>query len=258
MRSSLAALVIPIILASGCSASAERIVVAAGTTLVDSGFLQGVLDEYEGAGQVSLVGVSSREAFSLGEAGSAEVLITHLAEAEDAYLVEHPEARQAPIFTSSFAVVGPADAPVDAADALTLLRSIAETGAPFVSRADGSGTAAREAELWALAGIDPTGRPWYTETGQGMGFTLQVADQRKAFTLTEVGSFLAAKSITLVPFVDGTEDELLANPYRITLVAGAGSEAGELYSWLTSAEGRKAIDAANLELFGESVYEPAS
>jgi len=248
--------VILALIATGCS-TGDRVVVAAGTTLVDSQFMARVLEEYAAGVQISVLGVSSLEALALGASGSAEVLITHLPEAEEAFLADHPDAEQQTVFASHFVLVGPEAPQLGTPDAVESLELIAEAGHLFVSRSDGSGTAAKERELWGIAGVDPTGRSWYTETGQGMGFTLQVADQRGAFTLAEIGSFVATASISLVPVGEAAEDERLANPYRITLVEGASDEARAFFDWMISDEGSAAVVAANVELFDDLLYAPA-
>lgn len=245
-----------VLFAAGCVGTDERVIVAAGTTVVDSGFIERVLEEYPSDVQVSVVGVSSREALALGAAGSAQLLITHFPEAESLFMTEHPEATQTPVFSSEFVLVGPSTAGVDSPDVVEAFRRIATDGRDFVSRADGSGTAAKEAEIWEASGIDPTDQPWYAVTGQGMGFTLQVADQRRAFTLVELGTLLAADAVSLVPVSNG--DRRLENPYRITLVGEAGPAARALFGWLASEAGTDAIIAANLELFGELLYAPTS
>lgn len=258
MRRGIVALVALAVIAAGCGGGEERVVVAAGTTLVDSGFVERVLGQYPAEVRTSVVAASSREAFALGSGGSAELMITHLEEAEQEFLAAHPGAEQSPVFTSEFVLVGPSGEPLAAPDVVAAFRQIAAEGRPFVSRGDGSGTAAREEQLWGLAGIDPSGETWYIETGQGMGFTLQVADQRDAFTLAEMGTFLAAESITLVPFIDARQDDRLANPYRVTLIPEASEEARSLYHWLLGADGFEAMMAADRELFGSPIYLPAS
>lgn len=257
MRQIAAWLAIIILLATGCSAD-DRVVLAAGTTLVDSGFIERVLADYPSDVQVSVVGVSSLEALALGSNGSAELLITHLPDAEAAFIADHPGATQQPIFSSHFVLIGPDAVQLATGDPVAALRMIADAGYPFVSRGDGSGTAAKEQELWELAGVDPSVEPWYSVTGQGMGFTLQVADQRDAFTLTEIGSFRRAESITLMPFVGGDQDERLRNPYRLTLVEGASDESRAVFRWLASLDGFEAITTANIELFGEPLYSATS
>ncbi len=250
-------------LAAACTASPDRVVVAAGTTIVDSGYIAALIDEYPGEGSFSIVAASSREGFALGEGGAADVLFTHLAEVEDAYAAGHPESLQAPVFTSRFLLVGPpAQAVVDSgADVVDAFSAIARANAPFVSRGDGSGTAARERSVWNLAGVEPSGDPWYIETGQGMGFTLQVADQRDAFTLVEGGSFFAEASVLSLEEISvvSTPQALLDNPYRITVIdPSSGSAAAELFTWMTSDAGRAAMVRVNESLYGRVVYEPAS
>ena len=256
MRRLVGVLVLAAVTATGCS-SGGRVVVAAGTTLVDSRFIERVLSEYETDARISVVGVSSLEALALGNGGSADLLITHLAEAEEAFLVANPDARQRGVFTSRFLLVGPPDQTVvpEGVPIVEAFRAIRAAEAPFVSRGDGSGTASKEREIWAFAGVDPTSSPWYTETGQGMGFTLQVADQRGAFTIVEEGTFVTIEAISLLP-IAGEQGTLLTNPYRITLVENGTAHAEALFTWLTSPAGREAIVAANNDLFGEVVYRP--
>jgi len=92
-----------------------------------------------------------------------------------------------------------------------------------------------------------------------MGLTLQVADQRSAFVLCELGVFLAAGSSLSLEEIPLFEDPVLINPYQITVVSGSEVEsaADGFAAWLLSEEGRQAIIAANNNLFGRSVYLPA-
>lgn len=249
-------------IAVGCGGASERVFVAAGTTIVDSGYIEALIGEYPGGGEFSIVAASSREAFSFGERGAADVLFTHVAEVEDEYLISHPDSWQAPVFESRFLVIGPLGqgiivGGVDVADAFS---AIAEAEAPFVSRSDGSGTAVREQAIWDRAAVDPSGASWYIETGQGMGLTLQVADQRNAFTLAEGGSFFADASVLgleEIP-VAAAPEELLVNPYRVTLVdPSAGGAGRSLFDWLISEDGRAAMIRVNEELYGRTVYAPS-
>ena len=134
---------------------------------------------------------------------------------------------------------------------------IAESGHPFVSRADGSGTHQVESEIWDRAGVDPTGREWYVETRQGMGLTLQVASQREAFVLVEMSVFLNAGETT--GLVDAVLDPAgLENPYRAIAVKGSPvtDESRAFVEWLASPGGREALRRANLELYGAQIFEP--
>src|SRR5205809_737566 len=76
-------------------------------------------------------------------------------------------------------------------------------GGRFVSRGDKSGTHVLEQGLWKQAGVTPSGA-WYIESGQGMGATLGIADDRKAYTLTDRATLLAfGKRARLVIMVEG-------------------------------------------------------
>jgi tungstate transport system substrate-binding protein len=248
--------------AAACSADSERVVVAAGTTIVDSGFIEALIDEYPGGGSISIVAASSREGFALADGGAADMLFTHLAEIEDGYVAAHPEVWQEPVFESRFLVVGPPGQSVirSGADVVAGFSAVAAAEVPFVSRSDGSGTAARERAIWDLALVNPTGEPWYIETGQGMGFTLQVTDQRDAFTLVEGGSFFAEASVLSLEevAVTASPDGLLSNPYRMTLIDPSTTKTGsDLFTWMTSNEGREAMLGVNEQLYGRVVYAPS-
>lgn len=242
---------------AGCGGG--RLVVAAGTTVVDSGFLDALAAAYEAESgtAIAVTGVSTAEALSLGGAGSVDMMIVHAPAAEAAFLADHPAAVVAPVFASEFILVGPADLAARY-EGMTLeeaMAAIAAGGTGFVSRADGSGTHEREMAAWAEVGVIPRDEEWYLQTGQGMGLTLQVASEREAFTIAELGAFdalagrLALERVALRVAVP--------NAYRAIVLDGR-SAAGAFTAWLTSRRGRDAIVAANINLFGTVVYAPAA
>jgi tungstate transport system substrate-binding protein len=255
-----------VMLVSSCAASSpDRIVVAAGTTIVDAGLVDRLVDDYLDGGpdvDISVVGGSTAEVLELGARGSADLLITHQVELEEAFLAEHPRAVRAPVFASTFLLVGPPAQQVVTVDSdvVDALGDIARAEATFITRADGSGTSAKEQQLWSLAVVEPAGSDWYVETGQGMGFTLQVADQRSGITLTEEGAFLTSNAtLSLESIPVSAPPGLLDNPYRSIVVdpqatPGAAAFAG----WLVSPEGRAALERANAELYGTVVYRSLS
>lgn len=246
---------------SACGRS-ERVVIAAGTTLVDSGVLAKLVTQYEeehpGA-ELSVVGESTAQILELGRRGGADVLITHAPDLEAEFVADGLAALYRPVFESRFILAGPPGlASQLSPEVVEAFREIAERGDLFVSRSDGSGTYQKELELWTVAGVDPAGLPWYIETGQGMGLTLQVADQRGAFILSELGVFLAAAPVLSLQIVPVDDDAQLINPYQIIVVKGTPVEgaASAFAVWLSSSEGTESLLAANLELFGEVIYRP--
>src|SRR4029434_2660242 len=112
---------------------------------------------------------------------------------------------------NDFVIIGPADDPAKikgtkkAADAM---KAIAGSGSRFVSRADNSGTHVLEQSPCERARVEPQGG-WYIEAGQGMGATLGIADDRKAYTLTDRGTYLAFLKRVLLPvLVEGDAPHL--------------------------------------------------
>lgn len=251
-----AALAVAVLGLAACGGSGQhRVVVAAGTTLVDSGFMDELVAAYADTApeiRVSIVGLSSAEAIAYASAGNAAVIITHNRALLDAYLATNLSSARVDMFSSSFFLVADPTVDLPSGSLGAALVVVAAEGIPFVSRDDGSGTHAAELAAWEAVGIDPTGEPWYIRTGTGMGATLLVTDQRHAVTLTEHGSFLAAQQPLSLVEVDGT---LLPNPYDLTVIDPSGtSEALAFAAWLTSSEGREVIVEINERLFGTQVY----
>ena len=246
--------------AVACSGGDDRVVVAAGTTLVDSGVVDSLADDYEASHpgiEISVVGLATREVLELGKRGAADLLITHAPNQEREFIASHPDAAAQSLFSSRFLLVGPEDR-VDAYRGLSItaaLQRMAADDEVFVTRADGSGTYEREQALWAAAGIDPGGEPWYAETGLGMGPSLLVADQLEAFILVEEGTFLAATFVRLRRVEVAGGESLLVNSYTAILPADHDA-AAEFLEWLISQEGRSALQDANYEIFGSAVLLP--
>lgn len=248
-------LILGVVLAAalGACSGGERVIVGAGTTLVDSGFMSAL--EAEFGDEISIVAGSTAEILELADQGAISVAVVHDERQELEYVAAHPETSRSAVFASRFLIVAPPRnaGPLAGRPPAEVLAFVASQEVTFVSRSDGSGTHARELALWAAAGVSPGG-DWYVETGQGMGLTLQVADQRQAFTLVEAGAFLAAQdTIDLRPVeLAGTNE--LANPYHALVVDSAGTE---FVDWLTGAAGRAAIERANEGTFGMQVYLPS-
>jgi tungstate transport system substrate-binding protein len=230
----------------------DRVIAGAGTSIADSGFIGVVAADF--TEDVSIVGGATAELLELAAQGSVSVAIVHDEVQELAYMATHPDAERSAVFASDFLVVGPSElvASVSSRTAPGIFAEIAANGWTFVTRDDNSGTHVRELALWTQAGVvPPDGR--YVATGQGMGFTLQVADQRGAFTLVEAGAYLAAAdTLSLVPVPLSPHADLV-NPYSAILVDETGRA---FFEWLTSAAATEALAAANQELFGEVVYRP--
>jgi len=248
---------------AACGGQGDRLVLAAGTTLVDSGFMDAVVAQYEKetGSDISVVGESSARVVELGRRGEADVLLTHEPNALQAFIDEGASAATEVVFVSRFVLVGPQDliGNLDGLSAPQAFDQIALADWSFVARGDDSGTSTAEMAIWTALGRDPTSEAWYQETGQGMGATLQVADQRGAFTLADAGTWQeTAARLSLAP-ANLVDAEFLANPYSLTLVArNADDRSHEFFDWLTSDAGARVITDVSTALFGSEVYTPFS
>ncbi len=242
-----------VLLAVACGGE-RALLVAAGTTLVDSGFIESVADAYtaETGVDVDVIGEATAQVLALARSGSVDVTITHAPDLEADFEADGLASQSATVFTSRFLVAGPPGSDFIGLDAAGAFREIADRGGPFVGRQDGSGTALVEAAIWARAGVDGPAQPWYLSTGQGMGLTLQVASERAAFVLAELGTFLSTGALSLVD--TGVSDPALENPYRAMSVAGTDAKAAAdgFVDWLVSPDGRSAIEVASRTVFGRA------
>jgi tungstate transport system substrate-binding protein len=264
MKAVLVGAIACLITLGACASEPNRVIVAAGTTLIDSGLIDALTADYESDHpdiELSVVAQPTALALELGRQGAADLLLVHAPVMERDFVAGGFAAMSRPVVNSRFVLVGPPEMAgrFRGQSAAQVFQSIADEGLAFVSRADGSGTHETELGIWEGIDVNPSGSDWYIETGQGMGPTIQVADQRAAVTLSEYGAFLAAgDSIGLADLM--IDPAGLDNPYTGHVVAPgkAVDEATAFLEWLTSAEGSAAITEANQALFGQIVYEPAT
>ena len=239
------------------------LLLATTTSTRDSGLLDALLPRFErdSGCSVKTLAVGSGEAMELGERGDADVLLVHSPEDERTFMEEGHGASRKAVMHNDFVLVGPADDPArisEAKDAPGALAQIAEQEAPFASRGDDSGTHTKELSLWEAAGVEPSGS-WCVETGQGMGETLTIADQKQAYTLSDRGTFLATENLDSELLLEGGDD--LLNPYHVIVVKGEGLNEGcarEFSSWITSAPTQRTIGAFGRAEFGEPLFFPGA
>ena len=227
----------------------ERIKMATTTSTDNSGLLEVLLPPFEERFnvRVDVIAVGTGKALKLGENGDVDCVLVHARQAEDQFIRSGYGLNRRDVMYNDFVIVGPAEDPArtKGTNAVAALQKIVEGEQPFVSRGDESGTHAKEKRLWELAGIDPGGN-WYVETGQGMGATLQMADEKRAYCLTDRGTYIALeKKLNLVILCEG--DERLYNPYGIIAVnPHLHPHVNYLYAmtligWVTSPQGQKII-----------------
>jgi tungstate transport system substrate-binding protein len=199
----------------------ERLRMSTTTSTENSGLLSALLPPFEkGYGcKVDVVAVGTGKALKLGEAGDVDVVFVHARALEDKFVASGFGVNRRDVMYNDFILVGPSDDPAGVRKtqgAAAAFRAISSKGGPFVSRGDESGTHQKEKEIWSSAGIVPRGA-WYVEAGQGMGEVVMMATQKRGYTLSDRGTYIAFRKKTdLVVLREG--DRNLWNPYGIIAV----------------------------------------
>ena len=240
------------------------LVLASTTSTKDSGLFDVLIPAFEKdypMYNTKVVAVGSGEALKMGETGDADVLLVHSPAAEEKFMADGFGVDRHAVMYNDFIIVGPTSDPAGikgmtvAADAFT---KIADTKSTFFTRGDDSGTHAKELTIWKAAGIIPSG-DWYVKTGQGMGETLTVADQKSGYTLSDRATYLAKKDSlpNTVILVEG--DKALFNQYHVITVKGAKNAQGatDFYNWIITPPVQKdIIGTYGVEKYGQAALHP--
>jgi tungstate transport system substrate-binding protein len=263
-------LVTSLVLAATVHARAGRpaqsaIILATTTSTQDSGLLDVLVPRFEKERGIAIkvIAVGSGAALRMAARGDADVILVHAPAAERRYVEAGDLVDGRAVMHNDFVITGPGDDPAGIR-ALTsvndVMRALAARGA-FVSRGDDSGTHSQELALWAAAGIDPRSIQRREETGQGMGATLSIADQRHAYTLTDRGTYLSLRRrLKLAILFQG--DASLRNLYHVYAVNPAKNPriqrdaARTFIDFLVSPPIQQAIADFKRAEYGESLFFP--
>jgi tungstate transport system substrate-binding protein len=254
--------------APGHAGEASRNVILSTTTSTqDSGLLEVLvpLFEKQTGYSVKTVSVGTGQALALAAKGDADVALVHAPSLEKKYVADGRLQNRRLVMYNDFVIIGPKSDPAKTKtlkSALAALKAIAQARAPFVSRGDNSGTHNLEKALWKEAGIAP-GAPWYIESGQGMGATLGIANERNAYSITDRGTYLAlGKRVTLPILVEG--DRVLLNIYSVMEVNPANgprvnAAGGKAFAdFMVSTEAQNLIKSFGAERFGQPLFVPVA
>jgi tungstate transport system substrate-binding protein len=248
-------------------AGSKSIILSTTTSTQDSGLLDVLVPLFEkqtGYG-VKTISVGTGQALVLAEKGDADVTLVHAPSLEKKYVSEGKLLNRRLVMYNDFVIIGPKDDPAQiksAKTALAALKLIQQSKARFVSRGDNSGTHNLEKSLWKQAGIEPKG-DWYIESGQGMGASLGIANERNAYILTDRGTYLAlGKRVTLPILIEG--DKVLLNIYSVIEVNPANSPrvnavGGKAFAdFMVSPQAQGQIKNFGVEKYGQPLFVPAA
>jgi tungstate transport system substrate-binding protein len=248
------------------NAANKTIILATTTSTQDSGLLDTLIPlfEKESGYFVKTIAVGSGQAMAMGKKGEADVLLVHSPDAEKKFMQEESGRSRRLVMHNDFVLVGPAQDPAGIKSAKTsaeALKKIAASGSLFLSRGDNSGTHAKEKLLWKAAGVVPEGATWFQQTGLGMGQTLNVAAEKKGYTLTDRATYLALKkNLNLVILVEG--DARLLNVYHVIDVNSArwpkvnASGAKAFADFMVSRKTQGVIGSFGADKYGSALFFP--
>jgi len=271
--------------------AADKVMTMSTTTSTQaSGLLDALLPAFEkDTGiQVKVIAKGTGAAIRDGMDGNVDVIFVHAKNREEKFIQEGYGTRRYAVMHNDFIILGPPSDPAaieGMRDVEPALEKIAAADAPFVSRGDDSGTHTKEQALWKASGV-PTEtttlsivkkgkrsdiefvRPqnsddWYMSIGQGMGKTLTFADEKRAYTLADRGTYIKYKFGRDVPLglevmVEG--DAELGNPYGVIPVNPEKHPhvkydlAKQFAEWLVSEKGQGII--RNYRLLGKQLFDP--
>jgi tungstate transport system substrate-binding protein len=246
-------------------ASPKTVILATTTSTQDSGLLDVLVPvfEKESGLLVKTISVGSGQAMKMGEKGEADVLLVHSPDAEKKFMAEGYGVTRRLVMHNDFIILGPAADPakIKGAKAAGAMKRIAESGALFASRGDNSGTHAKEKGLWKAAGVDPEGQKWYQQTGLGMGQTLNVAAEKKAYILTDRATYLSLKKgLGLDILVEG--DGKLLNIYHVIELNPVKSpkinvQGGKAFAdFMVARKTQEIIGRFGVDKFGAALFFP--
>lgn len=232
-----------------------KLLIASTTSTQNSGLFDILIPAYEKSTKydvkVEVIAVGTGKAIRIAKKGEADMLFVHDPFREEKFVAEGYGVNRRVVMHNDFVIVGPQK---DTArikilkSVIEVFEEIAEKGVPFVSRGDDSGTNIKELDIWDDAGVNPKGKGWYFEAAANMGDTLLVADQKGAYTLSDMGTFLHYEpKIHLKILFKG--DLMLRNNYSVIAVNPGKylkvkyREAMDFIAFVTAPEGQHLIGA---------------
>lgn len=264
MRSTRLVTLLLILAYAGSALAAPRPVTLATTTSThDTGLLDYLVPEFERRTgiDVKVIAVGTGQALEIGRRGDADLVLVHAPDLERQFMREGHASGHWRLMYNHFVIVGPTDDPAGLRSTPTpaaAMNRIADARAAFVSRGDESGTHHRETMLWKAARIKPEGN-WYVEAGSGMAATLRIADEKDAYTLSDIGTYLVQKGNLRLAVLYEKGNELL-NPYGLMAISPRThpsinhSGAMRLVHYFLAPETLKRIGSFGADRFGRSLF----
>ena len=248
------------------AAEQKTIILATTTSTQDTGLLDVLIPMFEKKTGcfVKTIAVGSGQAMAMGQKGEADVMLVHSPAAEQKIVADGFGINRRLVMHNDFIIVGPPDDPAKIKgikSTIDAFKKIASANRLFLSRGDNSGTNAKEKEVWKASGINPEKEKWYQQTGLGMGQTLNVAAEKKGYTLTDRGTYLALKK-TLGLDILNEGEAILLNIYHVIEVNPAkwpkvNAYGGRVFAdFMVARETQDVVKTFGTDKFGASLFFP--
>jgi len=248
-----------------CTQKTENkvVVLATTTSTENSGLLEYLLPEFQADTdlEVRVIAVGTGKALKMGEDGDVDLVMVHAKPAEEKFIADGYGVERIELMYNDFVLIGPEKDPAGLSGLTTIteaMASLSTADTAFLSRGDDSGTHKKELRLWKQAGVSPNTKS-YRELGQGMGKTLQVANELQAYTMIDRGTWLSySDSVDLrilfegVPPLFNQYAVMLVNPERYPDLNTPGAQ--QLVDWLVSEKGQSLIGAYKIK--GKVLFKP--
>lgn len=248
-------------------AEGTTLMMATTTSTADTGlldYLKPIFLEDTGI-DLQWTAVGTGEALAMGQNGDVDIVLVHAKASEEEFVASGAGVERFPVMYNDFVVVGPEEEGKYGDDIAACFNAIQEGKLTFVSRGDDSGTDKKEKKIWAALEIDPAANPNYIESGQGMGATITMADEKEAYTLTDRGTWLKFRNdadldIELNIVCEGAKD--LLNQYGVIAVnpemfEGLNNEAANVFiEWICSDKVQELIGQYGVEEYGQALFTP--
>lgn len=259
-----------------------NLIVSTTTSLYETGLLDILKKDFEIKHQeynVSFISQGTGLAIETAKRGDADMILVHAPSQERAFLEEGYGVNRKIFAYNYFIIVGPKSDPAGIlgmlpTDAMQVIAEEGEKGnALWVSRGDNSGTHSKEKYLWGEAEIsldeikeqtiDEISERWYIEAGTGMTATLQLANQKNAYTLTDVATYLKNResgNIQLEIMVESGKETL--NVYSAIacnpeIISGVKFDESMLFiKFLVSEETLEPLEDFGKENFNVALFNP--
>lgn len=279
-----AAIMVALLLICGCTgtttdptpAEKQQLRIATTTSLDDTKLLNHLSSIFEKQynAEVLVISAGTGKALEYGQRGDVDVLMVHDRAREDVFLADGYGINRRVFAYNFFILIGPEADPagikgMEPTKAFATIREkgMTDKNVVFVSRGDASGTHAKEQTLWKGAGFNYStdiqgSGDWYLEAGKGMGETLTMANEKEAYTLSDIGTYLAYKgNLDLVTLVD--EGDQLLNVYCAMQINPAkypdinSTIAKDWVNFMISDDVQKEIASFGVDKYGQPLFYAA-